>query len=87
MAIQNVPLWTVANVPLSELLRATSLAGMTSAALAPAQIPCDGWTTPEFWRAVDPPTVRACLSRGYRVDDRSPFRRGDPAALGGGGER
>ena len=58
--------------------RATSLTVMTSAALAPAQIPCDGWTTPEFWRAVDPPTVRACLSRGYRVDDRSPFRRATP---------
>lgn len=77
----------IQNGPLSELLRATSLAGKTSAALAPAQIPCDGWTTPEFWRAVDPPTVRACLSPRVPRRRSVPLQEGDPAALGGGGER
>lgn len=51
---------------------------MTSLALTPAQTPCDGWTTPEFWRAVDPATVRECISRGDGVNDRSPLRNATP---------
>ena len=44
----------------------------------PPQVPCDGWTTPEFWQAVDPATVRECISRGYGVHDRSPRRNATP---------
>ena len=51
---------------------------MASLALTPAQTPCDGWTTEEFWRVVDPATVRACFSQGYSVDDRSPVRNATP---------
>ena len=51
---------------------------MTSLALAPAQTPCDGWTTEEFWRTVDPATVSGCISRGYSVNDRSPLRNATP---------
>ena len=58
--------------------RATSLTVMTSLALTPAEAPCDGWTTAEFWRAVDPATVRGCIFQGYSVNDRSPFRSATP---------
>ena len=58
--------------------RAISLTLMTSLALTPAQTPCDGWTTQEFWRAVDRATVRECISQGYSVSDRSPFRKATP---------
>ena len=58
--------------------RGTSLPVMTSLALTPAQTTCDGWTTEEFWRTVDPATVRGCISLGYSVDDRSPFRNATP---------
>jgi len=51
---------------------------MTSPALTSAQTACDGWTTFEFWRTVDPATVRACVSRGYGVNDRSLFRNATP---------
>ena len=37
-------------------------------AVTPAQAPCEGWTTPEFWGAVDPVTVRACITYGYSLD-------------------
>ena len=51
---------------------------LTSLALTPAQTPCEGWTTPKFWEAVDPATVRACISDGYSVDARSPVRKATP---------
>ncbi|WP_419164087.1 ankyrin repeat domain-containing protein [Candidatus Palauibacter sp.] len=51
---------------------------LTSLALTPAQTPCEGWTTEEFWEAVDPTTVRECVSYGYSVDDRSPLRNATP---------
>ncbi len=57
---------------------ATSLTVMTSLALTPVQTPCDGWTTEEFWRAVDPATVRGCISQGYSVNERSPSRNATP---------
>ena len=57
-------------------LRATSPTVMASPALT--QTRCDGWTTEEFWRAVDAATVRGCISRGYSVNDRSPFRNATP---------
>ena len=41
---------------------------LASLAVTPAQAPCEGWTTPEFWEAVDPVTVRACISHGYSLD-------------------
>jgi len=51
---------------------------MASLALTPAQGLCDGWTTEEFWRAVDAATVRGCLSQGYNVNDRSPIKHATP---------
>lgn len=45
---------------------------LTSLAVAPVQAPCEGWTTREFWETADPATVRACLSAGYSVEDRTP---------------
>ncbi|WP_420634377.1 ankyrin repeat domain-containing protein [Candidatus Palauibacter sp.] len=54
---------------------------LTSLSLTLAQSPCEGWTTPEFWEAVDPATVRECLSYGYSVDDRSPFKNTTPLHL------
>lgn len=51
---------------------------MTSLAFTPAQAPCDGWTTQEFWQAVDPATVRGCISHGYSVNDRFPFKNATP---------
>ncbi len=59
-------------------LRATSPTVITSPALTRARTQCDGWTTEEFWRAVDPATVRGCIFRGYSVNDRSPFRNATP---------
>ncbi len=47
-------------------------------ALTAAQAPCDGWTTEEFWRAVDAATVRGCISRGYSVDDRATINNETP---------
>ena len=41
---------------------------LSSLAVTPTQVPCEGWTTPEFWEAVDPVTVRACISYGYSLD-------------------
>lgn len=69
---------TEAADPHADPPRATRPTDMTSPALAPARIPCDGWTTPEFWRAADPTTVRGCISHGYGVNDRSPFRNATP---------
>jgi len=51
---------------------------MTPLAPTPAQTACDGWTTFEFWRTVDPATVGSCISRGYSVNDRSLFRNATP---------
>lgn len=51
---------------------------MTSLAFTPAQTLCDGWTTPEFWQAVDPATVRGCIFQGYNVNDRSAIRNATP---------
>ena len=39
---------------------------------AAAQFPCEGWTTKEFWRTVDPARVGECLAGGYSVHDRFP---------------
>ena len=57
---------------------APSLTVMTSLALAPAQTPCDGWTTPEFWQVVDPATVRGCISQGHGVNDRTSIENATP---------
>ena len=51
------------------LLLLPVLASLYSAQAA-VQPPCKGWTTEDFWRAADPPTVRECLAAGYRIDDR-----------------
>ena len=51
---------------------------MSRVAVTPPRTPCDGWTTEEFWRGVDPATVRACISHGYSVNDRSPVKRATP---------
>ena len=47
---------------------------LTALAVVPtaAQRPCEGWTTPEFWRTVDPARVRECLADGYSIHDRFP---------------
>ena len=58
--------------------RATSSTAMSPLALTPAQAPCDGWATWEFWRAVDPATVRGCIAQGYSVDARTTFRNATP---------
>ena len=55
-----------------------ALPAITSLALTPAQTLCAAWTTPEFWEAADAAAVSECLSRGYSVDDRSPFRQATP---------
>ncbi|MDE2806734.1 MAG: ankyrin repeat domain-containing protein [Gemmatimonadota bacterium] len=60
------------------MLLSVGLAVMASLALTPAQTPCDGWTTEAFWRAADPATVRGCISQGYSLNDRSPFRNATP---------
>ena len=44
---------------------------LAALAVMPAQTPCDGWVTREFWEAAGPATVTACISRGYSADDRS----------------
>lgn len=64
--------------PPPDPLRATTLTVMSYPALTPVQTACDGWTTEEFWRAVDPATVRGCISRGYSVHDRSLFKNATP---------
>ena len=45
---------------------------LTSLAVTPVQTPCEGWTTREFWEAVDPATVSECISYGYSVNEGSP---------------
>ena len=39
---------------------------------AAAQLPCEDWTTQEFWRTVDPARVRECLADGYSIHNRFP---------------
>ena len=41
-------------------------------AQAAAQPPCEGWATEQFWRTAGPATVRECLARGSRINDRFP---------------
>ncbi|MDE2662494.1 MAG: ankyrin repeat domain-containing protein [Gemmatimonadota bacterium] len=53
---------------LSTLLALPVLAAV---GVAPVQAPCEGWLTGPFWEKADPGAVRACLSAGYSVDDRS----------------
>ncbi|WP_419860393.1 ankyrin repeat domain-containing protein [Candidatus Palauibacter sp.] len=57
---------------------------LTALSVAPAQTPCDGWTTREFWRTADTATVGACLARGHGVGDRSSFNDGTPLHLAAG---
>ena len=67
--------------PFSTLLAVPVL---TALAVTPAQPPCEGWTTREFWETVEPATVRECLSYGYSVDDRSPSENETPLQLAAG---
>lgn len=57
---------------------------LASLSVAPAQSPCDGWTTREFWRTADTATVGACLALGHGVGDRSSFNDGTPLHLAAG---
>ena len=57
---------------------------MASLAPTPAQTPCDGWTSRGFWRTADAPAVGECLSLGYSVNARSPFRNETPLHLAAG---
>ena len=53
----------------------------TALAVTPAPAPCEGWTDPEFWEAVDPATVRRCIAAGYGVEARSPYKEATPLHL------
>ncbi|WP_420617231.1 ankyrin repeat domain-containing protein [Candidatus Palauibacter sp.] len=57
---------------------------LTSMVVTPAQTPCEGWTTREFWEAADPAMVRACLVRGWSVDDRSASNAATPLHFAAG---
>ena len=60
------------------ILMTAALSSALGAHAGAAQTPCGGWTTPEFWQAVDPPTVRGCISHGFGVNDRFPFKNATP---------
>ena len=53
------------------ILMTAALSSALGAHAGAAQNPCEGWATWDFWRTVDPPTIRGCIARGYSVSDRS----------------